>query len=397
MLFISKIIFRNIIYRRYSAFLSILLIMFSTAVVLISHQIGRESEKHLFEHAKGLHFVVGAKGSPLQLILATVFHFDSPPGNISFRKADSVAQSPFVETAIPISLGDNYQGFRIVGTDSNFVKFYGLTLEEGKLFSEEMHVVLGYEAAKTTGLTIGSKFSGLHGLSPENDEHGHKFIVRGILSKKNAVLDRLILTPLESYWHVHAHHEEEHAGESVENKEITALLVRAKGTTGALMMPNMINKNTELLAASPAAEVLKLKTLISGGIDLLYYFSLCIVFTAFVSILFSFLANFSERKFDLALLRINGARKREIAFIVVGEAFLVSFAGVLAGAVSHLAILFFAKNYLQTHFQMSPEFFQYDENDFIFSFILIIIAVLASLLPAIAAAQADLTRILKKN
>jgi putative ABC transport system permease protein len=395
MLFLAQIIFRNIVFRRYSALLSILLTAFSTATVFLSGQIARESESHLDENAKGLHFVVGAKGSPLQLILSSVFHFDNPTGNISFRKADSIARSPFVETAVPLCIGDNYAGYRIIGTNHNFFSFYGLSCAEGDFFSDEMQVVLGSAAAKNLALKIGDKFKGLHGLAESEEGHEHAFVVKGILNPKNSILDNLILTPVESYWHVHEHHAE---GEKVETeKEITALLVRAKGTAGALMMPNIINKNSELLAASPASEVTKLKTLISGGTDVLYYFSVGIVFIALVSILFSFLSGFRERRFDLALLRINGASAAEIIFIVVGEAVLVCLTGIFFGVAAHQVFVYSANDWLQNALSLRLQNFSYVQDDYFFALLLTLTAFLAALLPAFWASRADLTEVLKKS
>ena len=100
----------------------------------------------------GLDAVVGAKGSPLQLILSSIHHIDIPTGNISYKNARKIIKHPAIKSAIPISLGDNFQNFRIVGTNKSFLKLYKANLISGTAWSQPMQAVIGYNVSKITKL-----------------------------------------------------------------------------------------------------------------------------------------------------------------------------------------------------------------------------------------------------
>jgi len=62
--------------------------------------------------------VLGARSSKLQLVLNAVFHLEASPGNIRPADLAALAASPVVKAVVPLAMGDNYQGFRIVGTST---------------------------------------------------------------------------------------------------------------------------------------------------------------------------------------------------------------------------------------------------------------------------------------
>ena len=131
-----------------------------TFLILASHQLNNAFERDL----AGIDVVVGAKGSPMQLILSGVFHIDAPTGNIPLAAVKELQSNPQVARLIPVSLGDNFRGFRIVGTSPDYVKLYGAALADGALWSKPMQAVIGSQASKQTGLKLGDSFSGSHGL-----------------------------------------------------------------------------------------------------------------------------------------------------------------------------------------------------------------------------------------
>jgi putative ABC transport system permease protein len=207
---ISKVSFRYISKKPLNALLNILLFAFGTCVIIAMFLMTREVEENMDRNIKGIDAVVGAKGSPMQLILSSVFHIDNPVGNIPLDEALQLMEHPMVNIAIPLSLGDNYSGIRIVGTTHDYPAFYGAKIQEGRKWENVMEAVLGYSAAKKTGLKIGDKFYGAHGLSEGGHVHDdHAYVVKGILSKSNSSIDNLILTGIESVWKVHDH---DHAG-----------------------------------------------------------------------------------------------------------------------------------------------------------------------------------------
>ena len=193
--------------------LTLLLLSFGVGIIsmmlLLENQLSEKFNKNI----KDIDFVLGAKGSPLQLILANVYHIDAPTGNIKVSEAQRIIKNPTVKEAIPLAYGDNYEGWRIVGTTPRYAEFYEVKLREGKVFETPFEVTVGSYAAKELGLKLGQTFKSNHGLDKDGEEeegHDQLFTVVGIYEASGTVIDRLILTPVESIWEVHDHgdHEE---------------------------------------------------------------------------------------------------------------------------------------------------------------------------------------------
>ena len=143
--------------------LSILLTVFGTGTITVLMLLSRQLDDKLRKDAEGIDLVVGAKGSPVQLILCNIFHIDNPTGNIKLKDAQFVMKNRMVKKAIPLALGDNYEGYRILGTTHDYASQYKMELSEGKLWEKPMEVTLGYEVARRSKLNIGDTFAGSHG------------------------------------------------------------------------------------------------------------------------------------------------------------------------------------------------------------------------------------------
>src|SRR5690606_28498558 len=126
-----------------STILSILLTAFGVAILCVLSITSESFEKQLENNSKNIDLVIGAKGSPLQLILSSVYHIDNPTGNIPLAEAEKLQNNPLIKLAVPVSLGDNYRGHRIVGTDSSFLTLYETKVQQGKLFQKNYEVVIG--------------------------------------------------------------------------------------------------------------------------------------------------------------------------------------------------------------------------------------------------------------
>lgn len=186
----------------------------TSILLLINHQF----EDRLYKNIEPVHLVVGAKGSPLQMILSSVYHIDVPTGNIPLSESYLVTKNPYIEKAIPLALGDSYKTFRIVGTTQDYIDLYKVKVAQGKTFEKDLEAVVGARVAKKLGLKIGDNFFGAHGLVADEGMHAHKehaYKVVGILENSGSILDALILTNVASVWKVHEDHdhdedEEEH-------------------------------------------------------------------------------------------------------------------------------------------------------------------------------------------
>lgn len=309
-----------------------------TLVLLTRAQLDRAFERDL----AGIDAVVGAKGSPLQLILSGVFHLDVPPGNILLRDAQALARDARVAQLIPLSLGDSYRGFRIVGTTHDYPAHYGAQLAQGRLWQQPMEVVLGHQAAQATGLQPGQPFAGAHGLADGGaaaTHAAHPYVVSGVLAPCACVLDRLLLTATESVWEVHevAHGKDgDHdAAHEDEKREITLALVRYRSPLAAATFPRHVNTQTNMQAAAPALEITRLLRMVGVGTDVLRGFALVLLLSAGLSVFIALWSAVRERREDLALLRMLGAPPRRLAALLLCEAFwlaaLATGLGLLGG------------------------------------------------------------------
>ena len=197
--------------RPLGAALNVLLLSLGLASITFLLLVGAQLSKAFDRDLAGIDVVVGAKGSPMQLILSGVLHIDVPPGNVPFSAVKELARNPLVDHIIPISLGDNYAGYRIVGTESAIfdVKVSQtmpewLRVVEGRKFEKPFEVVIGRDVAKQANLQIGSKFHSIHGVSAKGKAHDHQdYTVVGILDDVGGPYNQAILTDIESIWLAH--------------------------------------------------------------------------------------------------------------------------------------------------------------------------------------------------
>ena len=365
-------------YRFLNSFLSIMLTAFGVSIALLISQFGNHIQNRVNLDGQGIDIVVGAKGSPLQLILSSVYHIDIPTGNIAYSQAKKIMNNPQIEESIPLALGDNWRGFRIVGTTTNYIRHYDMSLSTGRYWDQNFEVVVG----SSVNLDIGDEFMGVHGLLEDGSSHEeHKYDVVGILKPSGTVLDRLILTSLNSvldihglhkvdnsfeknheHQHDHEHHKEEHhdvhehdhykekhksedenhhkhsKNDKETNKinelgssEITALLIKTKSPIANINLPRSINRESSLQAANPALEINRLISLFGIGSKSFAILSLILILIASLNIFSGLASNLENRMGDLAVLRAVGFSKKRIFKIIVLEGILVVLIGIILG------------------------------------------------------------------
>ena len=365
-------------YRFLNSFLSIMLTAFGVSIALLISQFGNHIQNRINLDGQGIDIVVGAKGSPLQLILSSVYHIDIPTGNIAYSQAKKIMNNPQIEESIPLALGDNWRGFRIVGTTTNYIRHYDMSLSTGRYWDQNFEVVVG----SSVNLDIGDEFMGVHGLLENGSSHEeHKYDVVGILKPSGTVIDRLILTSLNSvldihglhkvdnsfeknheHQHDHEHHKEEHhdvhehdhdkekyksedenhhkhsKNDKETNKpnelgssEITALLIKTKSPIANINLPRSINRESSLQAANPALEINRLISLFGIGSKSFAILSLILILIASLNIFSGLASNLENRMGDLAVLRAVGFSKKRIFKIIILEGILVILIGILLG------------------------------------------------------------------
>jgi putative ABC transport system permease protein len=346
-------------HRPLNALLSILLMAFGLGLILVLLASQKQFEGAFTKNIKGIDMVVGAKGSPLQLILSSVYHVDAPTGNILLSEFQKLAKNPLVKKAIPLSYGDNFQGFRIVGTQPSYPQHYQAQLARGVEFSSAYDVTLGATVAKNSGLKVGDHFHSNHGFEAAGEAHNHEhFVIRGIYENTGTVLDQLILTPLESIWQVHDHGEQA----TEKPKEITAGLISFKSPMATLMLPRQVNMNTSMQAALPAIEVNRLFTLAKSASQLISALGVLLMFIAAISVFTAIVQSLREEEPHLAYLRAIGASRTTIFGLIISKGILLSLLGfIVAVVVSQIALLFMA-NFLENtyHYTFTTAFFNYN-------------------------------------
>lgn len=329
--------------------LNLLLVAIGIAMMTFILGVSAQLEEHAERDARGIDLVVGAKGSPLQLILSSVYHADIPTGNIPAGALAALAAQPLVKSVIPLALGDNFRGFRIVGSTTALAGHYGARLAQGRLFGHPMQAVFGARAARETGATLGATFAGSHGLAPGGELHGHApYTVVGILQPTGTVLDRLILTPVASVWQVHETDPDQQPAASAaaatataaaSGRELTAVLVQYASPLAAVYLPRWVNGQARLQAAQPAFEAARLFNLLGAGIDVLRAIAAGVLLVAALSLFVALYGALEERKWDLAILRTLGASPATLLRLLLAQGLLLSLAGAALGwLLGHAAV-----------------------------------------------------------
>jgi putative ABC transport system permease protein len=330
---------RMLLARPGAALLNALLIALGVATMTVLLLVSTQMERSFERDLAGVDVVVGAKGSPLQMILAGVLHVDVPAGNIPLEAAQELAKDPRVKQLIPLSLGDSFEGARIVGTTFQYVNLYQGKLASGQAWNRPMEAVVGADLADK--LFINDQFSGSHGLGGGGELHDKsKYNVVGQLQRCGCVLDRLILTSTESVWQVH---EKEIALDEADKKalqeerEITFGLIQYVSPLAAVSFPRFVNSSTELQAAAPALEITRLFRMLGVGTQVLQAFAAVLLAVAAISLWMSLTAALRERRGDLAMLRMLGASSGKVALLLLCETLLLALAGWAIGvALGHL-------------------------------------------------------------
>lgn len=418
---------KNLTFKPLSTLLNVALFALGAGLISLLLLLNQQLEEKFEKNLAGINLVIGAKGSPLQLILSGMYHIDAPTGNLPIEECKAFLRPghPFIETAVPLSLGDSYKSYRIVGTDLNFPKLYNASLREGRLWEKTFEVCVGASAAERLGLKLGDAFQSSHGfVQDDNLVHADagSFRVVGIFNPTGAVIDQLIVTPTQSIWAVHAGHahseeesDHEHQGETAHGHEhsefdltaplheqtdqaITSILLKFKArNVQTLNMQRSINENTNMQAATPAIEITRLRGLMGMGAEALRVLALVIIGVSGLSIFISLFGSLRERRYELALMRVMGASPFRLMALILSEGVITALMGYALGmALSHFGMEIMAR-------------FMQDEYRYTFSGLTFLheeawllagalgIGIVAALIPAVQAARTDISTTLAEG
>lgn len=373
-----KIVWKNIIDKKLNSILAVLLMAFGIGIISLLITVGKQLQDKFAKNISGVDMVVGAKGSPLQLILSGVYQIDSPTGNIALSELNMLRSNPLVKELIPLSMGDNYKGYRIVGSNEKYLQHFKAELREGRVFERPMEVVIGATVARNLELKLNDTFASSHGFEADGHSHDDQlYKVTGILQYTNSVLDNLLVSDLESVWMVHgghgaegadheaeADHEEEPAAEhSAHEPEVTCALVKFRSPMGLMTLPRMINQNTQMQAALPAIEVNRLFELMGIGMDALKALAAAIMLISGVSVFITLFNALKERKYELALMLSMGGTRAKLFFMLLLEGIILALSGYVLGILLSRAGLWLASGALSRgyNYTLEQQFLQREE------------------------------------
>ena len=392
-----SISWKSLQFNRLTFFLNVLLVAFGTGILTLLLLVSTQAGEKLKGNANGIDLVVGAKGSPLQLILSSIYFIDFPTGNISLADAQSLARNPMVKRAVPLALGDNYAGFRIVGTDTSYVNLYRLKLSKGRFWKNDFEVVIGSEVARIKKLKIGDRINGSHGLSSDEDVHEeNQNTITGILKPTGNTTDNLVLTSIESIWKMHGIEEDHEEPKHQSKKEITSLLIQYRSRMSIVLFPLMVNKSTSMQAASPAKESARLFSLIGVGVETAKWFAIIVMLISAISIFVTLYNSLKEQMYDLAIMRVMGASQLKIFMIIILEGIILTVIGSVVGIFSGHVCL-----HMIGYFQDSPQArlngFYFMPEELYLAAGGFFIGILAAILPAFQAYRVDISQTISRG
>jgi putative ABC transport system permease protein len=413
---ITKLAWKNIWFKPLNTVLSVILLTSSVAIITTLILVEKQFEEKFSSNIENVDLVLGAQGSPLQLILSSVYQVDTPPGNISYDSAKVWMNHPFVEKAIPLAFGDNYRGYKILGTTTDYLAKYNAKVIDGVLFEKNFEVVVGSEIAKKLNLQVGEEFFGSHGDAEEGEVHeNYAYKVVGIASKTGKVVDNLIICTIPTVWQMHHQHkenpphgEEGHVHEPDEhehveadltidepNMEITAVLLKIRNQMAKLTWQRVIPQNTKMQAVSPAFEVNRLFGLFGIGVTALQYLAYGIMLISGISIFIALYTTLKERESEFALLRVNGARRFQLLKIVMMESLLLCVVGFVFGSILGRVALSMLSNASEADFKMSfdPYTFLWQKEG-VLLVVTLLVGCIAALIPAIKAYNLNISKTL---
>ena len=390
-------------------------------------------------NAQGIDIVVGTKGSPLQMVLSSVYHADIPAGNITMADYEELRRSRQVRQAIPLALGDSYKGFRMVGATPAYLDLYKAEFKSGAVFSKPFETVAG----ANTGLKVGDDIAVTHGFAANSDDvhDAHLYKITGVLKPTGTVLDKLLVTQVESVQQLHASHghhhddetehehehddhehehehenhadhdddEQEHDHEAHDNHEheaekdlsqqVTAVLLKVRSPVDLMNLPRKINESSNVMAAVPSYEMARFTKSLGIGKQLIIVLGTGFVILSALMLLASLASGLALRRYDLAVLRVLGATPGRLFATVMAEAALISGIGAFVGVILGHLIAFSAVLYIESlRGLVLPEVLLVPQvTDIWFILLGLGTGLLAAFVPSLTAARTDIASLLAKG
>ncbi len=379
---------------------------FGITIISLLLLLNKQLDDQFRKNIRGIDMVLGAKGSPLQLILSSIYQIDSPTGNIPLDEAERLTRNPMIKTAIPLAIGDNYRSFRIVGTNKKYLDHFGATIAQGKLFQQNLETVIGPRVAAVAGLKIGDTFASSHGLDKEGEAHANSlYKVVGIMTSTNTVADQLILTSISSIWSIHDH---EHDAKTPsidgpggdesdeEPREITSMLIKFRNPMG-MMLKRGIDSNSKLQAALPNIEINRLFTLLGVGVETLRGLAIVIMLISGISVFVSLYNSLKERRYEMALMLSMGATRAQLFGMLLLEGLVLALIGFGLGILFSRVGLWLFSSSVSEDYHYNLAAFGILPEEWMLLGVALLIGLLAAALPALGVYRMNISQTLAED
>ena len=358
--------------------------------------------------APGFDAVLGARGSQLQLVMNSVLHLDTSPGNIPYASYVEMREDPRVKLAVPYAVGDNYRGYRVVGTskelltDFEFAEGIGYTvMQGGRVFSEDRReAVIGSQVARKTGLRVGSRVHFEHGMKEEaGHDHDEDYLVVGILEPTNTPSDKVLWVPLEGMYRLSGHvlrgGGEDYEASPYEEipdevKEVSAVLLAFKSPQTGFLLSQQINGGKEMTLAWPIARVMaQLFDKIGWAHQILGLVAYLVCVVGAGSILASLYNAMNERRREFAILRALGARRATVFGAILAESTAIAAIGSLCGLLVYGIVFTAAAHVIRAEAGIVLDLWQYHPSLWMAPVGVTLLGALAGIVPAMKAYGTD--------
>ena len=368
---IAILAWKSLMNRKATALLTILTVSISVVLLLGVERIRTEAKDSFANTISGTDLIIGGRSGQVNLLLYSVFRIGNATNNIDWKSYQEFANHRAVDWAIPISLGDSHKGFRVMGTNHSYFEHYkygskqSLTFSQGKEFNGLFETVLGADVAKQLGYKIGSEIIIAHGISDVGfSRHDNlPFKVVGILAPTGTPVDKTVHVSLEAIEAIHVGWEsgarlgptpdaETLKTKALQPEQITAMLVGLKSRIQTFTLQRQINTYTQepLSAIMPGVALQELWGMMSVAEQALMAVSGFVVIAGLLGMLSSLLTSLQERRREMAILRAMGARPKHIFSLLISEASLLTFAGIITGVIGLYLVLAFIQPLIQQHY-----------------------------------------------
>ena len=380
----------------FSSLIASLSIAMAGGLFLSTWKIKEGAQKSFKLSSSGFDAVLGARGSKLQLILNAIFHLEASPGNLDWEQYELIKNTRGVKEAYPLAVGDNYMGFRIVGTIPSFLTEHEWQEDTqyelnrgGRVFSESnKEAVVGSFVSSRLGLKVGDTFHPYHGLTfNESSKHDDIYVVVGILNATGTPADKVIWVPIKGIQHMDGH-ATEYAN------SVSAVLVKFKGIAAGMELSMKYNRQgNQATLAWPIARTLAefFKRLVWFE-EILKAIAYLIALMSSLIILATLRNSMNERKRDFAILRCLGAGRTFVTQVVLVQSLIISFMGAMGSFLIYFFVNTIASYFIRKETGVMLEPFTLDLNAWYVFLTIIFLGLVSGIPPAISAYRVDISK-----